>query len=88
MPYSSPGEPKTAVTTGSTTYPQWGLSWTYDRFGNRWAQTLVAGSGFGGTNSFDYAGNRVTTTNFTYDNSGNLTANGRGLASPSMRRTS
>ena len=35
---------KTAVTTGSTAYPQWGLSWTYDRYGNRTAQTVTAGS--------------------------------------------
>jgi YD repeat-containing protein len=33
----------TAVTTGSTGYPQWGLSWTYDRYGNRTAQTVTAG---------------------------------------------
>ncbi len=28
---------KTAVTTGSANYPQWGLSWTYDRYGNPWS---------------------------------------------------
>src|SRR5205807_8756525 len=65
---------------GPDTNIQRKYSYDYDRFGNRWAQTLVAGSGFGGTNSFDYAGNRVTTTNFTYDNSGNLTANGPGTS--------
>ena len=51
-------------------------SYDYDRFGNRWGQTLVAGSGFGGTNSFDYTNNRVTSPNFSFDNSGNITANG------------
>ena len=65
---------------GPDTNIQRKYSYDYDRFGNRWAQTLVAGSGFGGTNSFDYAGNRVTTTNFTYDNSGNITANGPGTS--------
>jgi len=65
---------------GPDTNIQRKYSYDYDRFGNRWAQTLVAGSGFGGTNSFDYAGNRVTTTNFTYDNSGNLMANGPGTS--------
>jgi hypothetical protein len=28
---------QTAITAGSSTYPQWGLSWEYDRFGNRLA---------------------------------------------------
>ena len=55
-------------------------SYDYDRFGNRWAQTLVAGSGFGGSNSFDYASNRVTSTGFSYDASGNITANGPGTS--------
>ena len=34
---------KTAGTTGSAAYPQRGLSWTYDRYGNRTAQTVTAG---------------------------------------------
>jgi YD repeat-containing protein len=34
----------TAVTTGSTGYPKWGLSFTYDRYGNRTAQTVTAGT--------------------------------------------
>ena len=33
-----------ALTSGSTNYPQWGLSWTYDRYGNRTAQTVTAGT--------------------------------------------
>ncbi len=56
----------------------------YDRYGNRWAQTVVAGSGLGGTNSFDATNNRVTSPGFSYvngsgqDQAGNLTANGAG----------
>src|SRR2546427_6769655 len=65
---------------GPDTNIQRKYSYDYDRFGNRWAQTLVAGSGFGGTNSFDYASNRVASANFTYDNSGNITANGPGTS--------
>src|SRR3989449_10224039 len=55
-------------------------SYDYDRFGNRWAQTLVAGSGFGGSNSFDYASNGVPSTGFSYDASGNNPANGPGTS--------
>jgi hypothetical protein len=43
---------------------------------NRWAQTVVAGTGFGGANTFDSATNRITTASFAHDGSGNLTANG------------
>jgi hypothetical protein len=32
-----------AVTNGSTGYPKWGLSFTYDRYGNRTAQSISAG---------------------------------------------
>src|SRR6267143_2716020 len=65
---------------GPDTNIQRKYSYDYDRFGNRWGQTLVAGSGFGGTNSFDYTSNRVTSTGFSYDASGNITANGPGTS--------
>jgi YD repeat-containing protein len=43
--YDSLHRLKTAVTNGSAPfYPQWGLSWTYDRYGNRTAQTRTYGS--------------------------------------------
>ncbi|MFQ5874394.1 MAG: hypothetical protein ACE5JL_11415, partial [Dehalococcoidia bacterium] len=42
--YDALGRLKTAVTNGSVPYPQWGLSWTYDRYGNRTAQTVTAGT--------------------------------------------
>ena len=34
-----------AITTGSTSYPAWGLSESFDRYGNRLNQTVTAGSG-------------------------------------------
>lgn len=50
-----------------------GSSWTqtngYDRYGNR---TVTAGSGAALT--FNTSNNRITTSGFTYDNSGNVTA--------------
>ncbi len=36
--YDVLGRISTAVTTGSIPYPKWGLSWNYDRYGNRWTQ--------------------------------------------------
>ena len=37
---------------------------------------MVAGTGYGGSNTFDSATNRITTASFAHDGSGNLTANG------------
>ncbi len=34
---------KTAETAGSTDYAKWGLTWTYDRYGNRTNQAIVSG---------------------------------------------
>ncbi len=67
----------TALTTGSTGYPQWGLSWTYDRYGNRTAQTATAGSGLPQPNvTVDPATNRITGTGYAYDAGGNATNDG------------
>ena len=39
--YDALGRLSTAATQGSAGYAQWGLSWTYDRYGNRTAQTVT-----------------------------------------------
>jgi RHS repeat-associated protein len=65
-----------AVTTGSSGYPAWGLSETYDRYGNRSAQGVYSGcTGITcPTNSVtpDTATNRISGD--CYDLSGNLLA--------------
>ncbi|HUL32772.1 MAG TPA: hypothetical protein VL128_02715, partial [Candidatus Eisenbacteria bacterium] len=77
----------TALTTGSTNYPQWGLSWGYDRYGNRLNQTLTAGSGYQGSVQVTAATNRINCIGGsgqnctggvvpTYDASGNMTYDG------------
>ena len=67
-----------AVTKGSTTSPQWGLSWTYDRYGNRTAQTPTAGSAPMNSLSFANPGGAQTNhaDNYSYDASGNMTNDG------------
>jgi YD repeat-containing protein len=66
-----------AATTGSASYPQWGLSWTYDRYGNRAAQTVTAGTGVPSNSvTIDPPTNRITTSGYAYDASGNMTADG------------
>ena len=52
----------------------------FDRYGNRWGQNVVAGSGLPGANTFNSSNNRITSTGFSYDGSGNLAANGPGTS--------
>ncbi len=53
-------------------------SYDYDRFGNRWQQQILAGTGYGGQLDFNTANNRVTSTGFAYDASGNQATTGQG----------
>lgn len=70
--YDAIGRLLTANTTGSTKYPAWGLSWTYDRYGNRTAQTVTAGSGYASSFVVNPVNNRITTPALTYDAAGNV----------------
>ncbi|HEY2934704.1 MAG TPA: RHS repeat-associated core domain-containing protein [Acidobacteriota bacterium] len=63
------------LATAATTGPAWGLSWTYDRYGNRLGQNLTKGAPPTNSLSVDASSNRVTT--WTYDAVGNVTNDGR-----------
>jgi RHS repeat-associated protein len=65
-----------AGTAGSTAYPKWGLSWTYDRYGNRTAQSVTAGTAPSNSVVVNAANNQITTVGYSYDASGNLTGDG------------
>lgn len=72
-----------AVTTGSTAYPKWGLSETYDRYGNRTLQSTITGQGcvppmICPTNSVSVGPttNRITGSPYAYDLAGNMTNDG------------
>lgn len=70
----------TATTNGSTPYPAWGLSGTYDRYGNRTAQSIASGcTGIScPTNSVSVSAttNRITGSPYAYDSNGNMTNDG------------
>jgi RHS repeat-associated protein len=70
----------TAVTTGSTNYPKWGLQQTYDRYGNRSAQTAISGcTGITCPQpsvTVDPATNHITGSPYAYDANGNMTNDG------------
>ncbi len=74
--YDALGRALTAVTNGSTAYAKWGLSWAYDRYGNRLSQTVTAGSGYSNTLGFANPGGAQTNhpDGMCFDNSGNMTA--------------
>ncbi len=66
-----------AKTCGSSAFPQWGLAESYDRFGNRWGQSVTAGTAPAPQLTFGINGPDSSTTNqpigYTYDPSGNMT---------------
>jgi YD repeat-containing protein len=74
--YNADGALTAASTTGSGGYPAWGLSWTYDRYGNRTAQVVTAGSAYSSSPIVSTSTNHITSVgghSYTYDASGNLT---------------
>lgn len=66
----------TAATTGSTGYPQWGLSMAYDRYGNRTDQNQTVGNPPMNHVTIDATTNRINYTGYAYDASGNMTNDG------------
>jgi RHS repeat-associated protein len=74
--YDSLGRLSTAQSQGSTNYAQWGLSWTYDRYGNRTAQTVTAGIAPSNSVTVSATTNQITTTGYSYDSNGNMTNDG------------
>jgi RHS repeat-associated protein len=66
----------TAVSQGSTNFPKWGLSWTYDRYGNRLSQAVTAGSAYANSVVVSTTTNHITTSGYTYDANGNMTNDG------------
>jgi RHS repeat-associated protein len=78
--YDNLGRLSRAYTAGSSAYPAWDLSWTYDRYGNRTAQSITSGtSACSGitcpTNSETVSAttNQITGSPYSYDASGNMT---------------
>jgi RHS repeat-associated protein len=65
-----------AVTTGSTGYPKWSISETYDRYGNRSDQNQLIGNPPMNHVTIDPVHNRITGSPYGYDLSGNMTNDG------------
>ena len=72
--YDALGRIASALTTGSANYPRWGLAWSYDRYGNRTAQSVTAGSAPSSSLAFNTSTNQPV--GYTFDASGNMTIEG------------
>jgi RHS repeat-associated protein len=72
--YDPLGRLVSAKTNGSANYQKWGLSWAYDRYGNRLNQTITAGQAYSNTLSFANPGGAQTNQpdGMCFDNSGNM----------------
>jgi hypothetical protein len=67
-----------AVTSGSTTYAKWGLAWSYDRYGNRLAQNITAGTAYSNALSFSASNGALTNRpdGYSFDAAGNMLGDG------------
>jgi RHS repeat-associated protein len=65
------------LATATTNGPDWGLSWSYDRYGNRLNQTITKGTAPSDLPSINSANNRISS--WTYDAVGNVTNDGRNI---------
>jgi RHS repeat-associated protein len=74
--YDALGRVSTAATQGSTNYPKWGLSWAYDRYGNRLNQNVTAGTANQIALTVDATTNHITGSSYAYDAGGNMTNDG------------
>ncbi len=63
------------LATAETAGTHWGLSWTYDRYGNRLTQSLTKGTG--PTSSLTYSDTTNRVSGWSYDNAGNTLNDGR-----------
>jgi RHS repeat-associated protein len=74
--YDSLARLSTALTAGSANYPQWGLQWTYDRYANRSAQAVTAGTGAPSNSVTVNSATNQLGSPYAYDASGNMTNDG------------
>jgi len=68
----------------ATAGASWGLSWSYDGFGNRLSQNVTAGTAPSNVVLVDANTNRISSSGFSYDLNGNMTLMPKGSGSMTM----
>jgi len=61
------------ISASTTAGTSWGLSWSYDGFGNRLSQTVSQGSGPTSVVLVNGNTNRISSSGYSYDSNGNMT---------------
>jgi RHS repeat-associated protein len=61
------------LSSAATTSNAWGLSWSFDGFGNRLSQSLTKGTGPINSTLVDGNTNRISSAGYSYDANGNMT---------------
>ncbi|MCX6612097.1 MAG: RHS repeat-associated core domain-containing protein, partial [Acidobacteria bacterium] len=62
----------------------WGLSWSYDGFGNRLSQTVTQGTGPSSVTLVNGNTNRISSAGYAYDSNGNMTQMPKGSGSMTL----
>ena len=61
------------ISASTTAGTNWGLSWSFDGFGNRLSQTVTQGSGPSGVTLVNGNTNRISSAGYAYGSKGNMT---------------
>ena len=72
------------IRASTTNNASWGLSFSYDGFGNRLAQSVTQGSGPVSSLLVDALTNRISSSGYSYDANGNMTAMPKGGGTMSL----
>jgi YD repeat-containing protein len=72
------------ISASTTAGTSWGLSWSYDGFGNRLSQTVTQGSGPANVVLVNANTNRISSSGYSYDSNGNMTLMPKGSGSMTM----
>ena len=72
------------ISASTTAGISWGLSWSYDGFGNRLSQTVTQGTGPSSVTLVNGNTNRISSAGYAYDSNGNMTQMPKGSGSMTL----
>ncbi len=72
------------ISASTTAGASWGLSWSFDGFGNRLSQTVTQGTGPSSVTLMNGNTNRISSAGYAYDPNGNMTQMPKGSGSMTL----